>query len=120
MLLTLTLILSIKSVTEMFSELIGMITKTAKIRLERSWLPDLEVCWALHGAETRHFPGLEVGQMTAMNTNAEDDLDRAAFGRVLEKEEWPLNEPKEKYRKETERLQNSKWADGKHKFNRQS
>lgn len=55
-----------------------------------SWLPDMEVkvCVALHGAETRHSPGLE-GEpprpMTAVNTNVENDLDRA-FGRVLEKD----------------------------------
>lgn len=54
-------------------------------------------------------PGLEgepLRQMTAVNTNAENNLD-GAFGTVLEKRWLTLNGPKEKYREEREqRFQN--------------
>lgn len=62
-----------------------MITKTKNISFSDV---EVKVCVALHGAETRHSPELEgepLRQMTAVNTNVENDLDRA-FGRVLEKD----------------------------------
>lgn len=112
---------TIKSVTETFSNLKGMIPKTTK---NPSWLPDLEVkiCVALHGAETRHSPGQEgepVRQMTAVNTNVENDLD-GAFGRVLEMADpkWSQGEIQKAVNRDF-KIEDSKWADGKHEFNRQ-
>lgn len=56
--------------------------------------------------------------MTAVNTNVQNDLDRA-FG-SLGKRWLTLNEPKEKNRqKRTDfKIEDSKWADERREFNR--
>lgn len=58
--------------------------------------------------------------MAAVNTNVENDLDRT-FGRVQEKmadPKWAQGET-QKGEKRDFKVEDSKWADGKHEFNRQ-